>query len=72
MKNGIDEEVIDETIHIATQKVGYMYLKKEVENLYLVRAYMHYNGTKACKVFRLQMTTSVNMFFVLFFKRKFG
>ena len=47
MEIGMDEEVINETIHIATQKVGYMYLKKDVKNLNLVRAHMYYNGTKA-------------------------
>ena len=47
MENGIDEALINETIHIATKIVGYMYLKKDVENLNLVRAHMYYNGTIA-------------------------
>ena len=31
MEIGMDKEVINEIIHIATQKVGYMYLKKDVQ-----------------------------------------
>ena len=47
MENGIDEALINENIHIATTIIGYMYLKKDVENLNLVRAHMYYSGTKA-------------------------
>ena len=73
MENGIIEVLIDKTIHIATKIVGYKYLEKDVENLNLVRAHIYYCGTKAyCKVSHLQMTPSVKMFFVQFFKRKFG
>ena len=46
MENGIDKALINETIHIATKIAGYMYLKKDVETLNLVRAHMYYSVTK--------------------------
>ena len=47
MENGIDEALINETIHIVTKIEGYMYLKKDVENLNLERAHMYNSGTQA-------------------------
>ena len=47
MENGIDEALINETINIATKIVGYKNLRRDVENLHLVRAHMYYSGTKA-------------------------
>ena len=72
MENGIDEALINETRHIATKIVGYMYLRKDVENFHLVRAPMYYSGTKALQSIPPTDDAFVNMFFVQFSKHKFG